>query len=79
MSQLAGAPYVWTVADLPAGLPPPDTDMDLGDGYLARYVLTEEVPICVECRHGRLDSAILPCNDCQGFHRTGRSYYEPRA
>ena len=79
MSQPEQAPYVWTVADLPEGLPDPDTDMDLGDGYLARYVLTEEVPLCVECRHALTSSEILPCHDCQGGHLTGRSYYEPRA
>ncbi len=76
---MSGAPYVRTVADLPEGLPLPDTDIDLGDGYFARYVRTDHVPLCVECRHALTSSEILPCNDCQGLCQTGRSYFEPRA
>jgi hypothetical protein len=79
MSRSHSAPFVWTVADLPEGLPLPDTDIDLGDGCFAGYVLTDAVPLCVECRHALTSSEILPCNDYQGFHPTGRSYFEPSA
>ena len=72
-------PFVWTTADFAEGLPPPETDRDLGDGYRARYVLTDQVPLCLACRHALTSSEILPGNDCQAFHQTGRSYFEPRA
>jgi hypothetical protein len=48
-----------------------------GQTYKYSYIETTDIPLCMYCRIDRsgLYKFLFPCNDCQAFHKTGKSYF----
>jgi len=48
-----------------------------GQTFEYKYEETTDVPLCMYCRIDRsgLYKWLFPCNDCQAYYETGKSYF----
>jgi len=51
-----------------------DTGMDYNEIF--KYEKTDHVDLCYNCRFKWNLSVVAPCNDCNGYHDTGRNYFQ---